>query len=52
MLHTPATRFAAATRPAASLIREAFWLEWMTVGWMTIEAIVAIAWDGPQAALF
>jgi hypothetical protein len=25
------------------LIREAFRLEWMTIGWMTIEAIVAIA---------
>ena len=25
-----------------ALVREAFWLEWVTVGWMTIEAIVAI----------
>jgi divalent metal cation (Fe/Co/Zn/Cd) transporter len=25
------------------LIREAFWLEWLTIGWMTIEAVVAIA---------
>jgi hypothetical protein len=25
------------------LIREAFRLEWLTIGWMTIEAIVAIA---------
>jgi divalent metal cation (Fe/Co/Zn/Cd) transporter len=26
-----------------SLIREAFWLEWLTIVWMTIEAAVAIA---------
>jgi len=26
-----------------SLIREAFRLEWLTIGWMTIEAVVAIA---------
>jgi hypothetical protein len=25
------------------LIREAFRLEWLTIGWMTIEAVVAIA---------
>ena len=25
------------------LIREALWLEWITIGWMTIEAVVAIA---------
>jgi hypothetical protein len=25
-----------------SLIREAFWLEWLTIGWMTVEAGVAI----------
>jgi len=25
-----------------SLIREAFWLEWLTIGWMTVEAFVAI----------
>ena len=25
-----------------SLIREAFWLEWLTIGWMTVEAVVAI----------
>jgi len=25
-----------------SFIREAFWLEWLTIGWMTVEAIVAI----------
>jgi divalent metal cation (Fe/Co/Zn/Cd) transporter len=24
------------------LIREAFWLEWLTIGWMLVEAIVAI----------
>lgn len=33
-------------RPQAdrqSLIREAFRLEWFTIGWMTVEAIVAIA---------
>ena len=24
-------------------IREAFWLEWFTIAWMTIEAIIAIA---------
>jgi len=24
-------------------VREAFWLEWLTIGWMTIEVIVAIA---------
>jgi divalent metal cation (Fe/Co/Zn/Cd) transporter len=27
----------------AALIREAFRLEWFTVAWMTVEAIVAIA---------
>ena len=26
-----------------SLIREAFRLEWFTIGWMTIEAVVSIA---------
>ena len=36
------------TRPGQSgdkqaLIREAFRLEWLTIGWMTVEAIVAIA---------
>jgi len=34
------------TRPAVdrrSLIREAFRLEWLTIGWMVIEAIVAMA---------
>jgi len=25
------------------LLKEAFWLEWLTIGWMTIEAIVAVA---------
>src|SRR5271169_3898997 len=25
------------------LIREAFGLEWLTIGWMTVEAVVAIA---------
>src|SRR5580692_1989957 len=25
------------------LIREAFRLEWLTIGWMTVEAIIAIA---------
>ena len=25
-----------------TLIREAFWLEWLTIGWMTVEAVVAI----------
>jgi hypothetical protein len=25
------------------LIREAFRLEWLTIGWMTIEAVIAIA---------
>jgi divalent metal cation (Fe/Co/Zn/Cd) transporter len=25
------------------LVRQAFWLEWITIGWMTIEAAVAIA---------
>jgi divalent metal cation (Fe/Co/Zn/Cd) transporter len=24
------------------VIREAFWLEWLTIGWMTVEAVVAI----------
>jgi len=24
------------------LIREAFWLEWLTIGWMTVEAAVAV----------
>jgi hypothetical protein len=27
----------------ATLIREAFRLEWFTVAWMTVEAIIAIA---------
>ncbi len=27
----------------SSLIREAFRLEWLTIGWMTVEAVVAIA---------
>jgi divalent metal cation (Fe/Co/Zn/Cd) transporter len=27
----------------AALVRQAFWLEWITIGWMTIEAAVAIA---------
>ena len=26
-----------------SLIREAFRLEWLTIGWMIVEAVVAIA---------
>ena len=25
-----------------ALIRRAFWLEWLTIGWMTVEAVVAI----------
>jgi hypothetical protein len=24
------------------LVREAFWLEWLTIGWMIIEVVVAI----------
>ena len=24
-----------------ALVREAFWLEWLTIGWMTVEAVVA-----------
>ena len=30
-------------RPRVPLIHEAFRLEWLTIGWMTIEAVVAIA---------
>ena len=26
----------------AVLLRQAFWLEWLTIGWMTIEAVLAI----------
>jgi len=26
-----------------ALVREAFWLEWLTIAWMTVEAVVAIA---------
>lgn len=36
-----ADRAAAAER--AALIRQAFWLEWITVAWMTVEGAVAIA---------
>jgi hypothetical protein len=42
MLHAVATRFAPTT-DRLPLIREAFRLEWFTTGWMTIDAIVAIA---------
>jgi divalent metal cation (Fe/Co/Zn/Cd) transporter len=34
---------AAADDQRQSLVRQAFWLEWLTVGWMTVEAAVAIA---------
>jgi hypothetical protein len=27
--------------PRLPLVREAFWLEWLTIGWMTVEAVVA-----------
>jgi divalent metal cation (Fe/Co/Zn/Cd) transporter len=30
------------------MVREAFWLEWLTIGWMTIEVVVAI-WSGIAA---
>ncbi len=33
---------AASSTPRAALIRRAFTLEWITLGWMTIEAVVAI----------
>jgi divalent metal cation (Fe/Co/Zn/Cd) transporter len=26
----------------STLIRQAFWLEWLTIGWMTVEAVIAI----------
>ncbi len=29
----------------AELVRQAFWLEWITIGWMVIEALVAL-WSG------
>lgn len=32
-----------ATAERAALVRKAFWLEWITVGWVTIEAAVALA---------
>jgi divalent metal cation (Fe/Co/Zn/Cd) transporter len=31
------------TENRTHLVRQAFWLEWLTIAWMTIEAIVAIA---------
>src|SRR6516225_9010370 len=39
------TTILAATEPTErlSLIREAFRLEWLTIGWMIVEAVVAIA---------
>ncbi len=40
---TPAPTPAISDTERAAVIREAFRLEWFTVGWMTVEAIVAIA---------
>jgi divalent metal cation (Fe/Co/Zn/Cd) transporter len=33
----------AQTESRTDLVRQAFWLEWLTIAWMVIEAIVAIA---------
>lgn len=33
----------AAASGRVDLVRQAFWLEWVTIGWMTVEATVAIA---------
>ena len=33
----------ASTDSQVSLIREALWFEWLTIAWMVIEAVVAIA---------
>ena len=38
----PALDLPPRSTPRVPLIREAFWLEWLTIGWMTVEAIVAI----------
>jgi divalent metal cation (Fe/Co/Zn/Cd) transporter len=32
-----------ADRQRETLIRQAFWLEWLTVAWMAVEAVVAVA---------
>jgi divalent metal cation (Fe/Co/Zn/Cd) transporter len=32
-----------ADRQRETLIRQAFWLEWLTVAWMALEAVVAVA---------
>jgi hypothetical protein len=32
----------AQTAGRAALVKQAFWLEWITVGWMVVEAAVAI----------
>ena len=34
---------AATTAARAALVRRAFWLEWLTVAWMSVEAAVALA---------
>ena len=33
------------TESRTDLVRQAFWLEWLTIGWMVIEAVVAL-WSG------
>jgi divalent metal cation (Fe/Co/Zn/Cd) transporter len=35
----------AQTESRTDLVRQAFWLEWLTIAWMVIEAAVAL-WSG------
>jgi divalent metal cation (Fe/Co/Zn/Cd) transporter len=40
---TPPPSITAPRAERLLLVREALWLEWLTIGWMTIEAVVSIA---------
>jgi divalent metal cation (Fe/Co/Zn/Cd) transporter len=42
-MSSPAPRTYSGTTPRAQLIRAAFRLEWLTIGWMVVEAAIALA---------